>query len=251
MNRARSHSIAHKVWSRIARKGGDTFWSFRDFSDLSALSVAATLSRLSRRGSLRRIHKGVYYHPKSTVFGESKPDPERAADAILHALDVPSMAGGSGSYNRLGITSQVSGVISRLASRRVRLNSVLNIPLKIEIRPKESLTGITVAERTFLDVLRNINRIPDTTPDKTLARLGTLLETKTLSFGRLASFASTEPPHVRALLGALGESVRSNAPKRIPLKSLDHLRSSLNGLTTYNLRRAAQSLPSHSRWNLV
>ena len=251
MNRTRESSIARKVLDRISRKGGDTFWSFADFSDLDALPVAAALSRLSREGLLKRIRRGVYYYPKKTSFGESKPDPEAALDAILKVTKATSVPGGSGAFHRLGLTTQMAGTMTRSADRRLRRRSVLGVPVKIALRSKESLEDITPTERTFLDSLRHLSHIPDTSPEVTLERLRGLLTDGTVSFDRLAKSALNEPARVRALLGALAETVSLRKPALIKAKALGRLRSSLNPLTTYRLNGAARSLKNHSRWNLV
>jgi hypothetical protein len=250
MNRTKNHSIAHKVLARIFKKGGDTLWSYREFSDLDPLAVAAALSRLHKAGTIKRLRRGVYYHPQSTIFGESKPNPETTTDAILRAANVTSVASGPNSYNRLGLTTQVSGAVTRVTDRRIRRRSVLGVPLKTEVRSKDSLKGITSTERTFLDSLRHLDRIPDTTPAVSLERLSRLLKEKVVSFDRLAHFARNEPPRVRAMLGAIGESVRAEKPERVDAKALKQLRSTLNPLSTYKIRGLPHSLPQSAHWNL-
>jgi predicted transcriptional regulator of viral defense system len=214
------------------------------------LSVAAALSRLHKAGTIKRLRRGVYYHPKSSVFGESKPNPETATDAILRAGKVTSVAGGPNSYNLLGLTNQVSGAMTRVADRRVRRRSVLGVPLKVEVRPGNSLKGVTAVERTFLDSLRHLQHIPDTTPAATLNRLRELLKNKTVSFTRLARFAQNEPPRVRALLGAVGESAQADQPEIIDGTALHHLRTSLNPLSAYKVHGLAHALPQSAAWNI-
>ncbi len=251
MNRSRNHSVAHHVLTRILKSGGDTLWTYPDFNNLEMTSVAAALSRLHRAGKLQRIRRGIYYYPKMTAFGESKPNPEEVVDAIFRASKISTMEGGSTSYNRLGITTQISGAIHRVADRRVHLSSILNVPVRIEVRSHDSIVGITPEERGFLDALRNLTRIPDTTPGAVLERLGHHLKSKTVSFERLVRYARKEPPRVRALLGALGDSVLNTDSKCINFKSLDKLRSTLNPLTTYKLKGAARSLTPNAYWRLA
>jgi hypothetical protein len=138
--------------------------------------------------------------------------------------------------------------MTRTADRRLRRTSVLNVPIKIEVRSKSSLKDMMPTERAFLDSLCHLAHIPDTTPAETLERLSRLLKHKVVSFDRLYRLARNEPPRVRALLGALGESIGTSD---IDPKSLDKLRSTLNPLTTYKLHGAAQSLTTRSRWNLT
>jgi hypothetical protein len=251
VNKTKGNSIAHKVLIRIERKGGDTFWSFRDFGGLDGAAVAMALSRLFRAGTLTRIRRGVYYHPKKTVFGDSKPNPEVATDAILRAANIPAVASGATSYNRLGLTTQMAGTMTRATDRRIRRRSVLDVPLRIKIRSRDSLRHAESTERVFLDSLRDLGRIPDTTPSETLGRLGNLVKNKVVSFDRLARLARHEPPRVRALLGALGETVKKAEPRSVEEKSLNTLRATLHPLSTYNLQGAAGSLETAHRWQLT
>jgi hypothetical protein len=55
--------------------GGERVWRLCDFPAPSATAVAQALSRLCRQGVLRRVSKGVYYRPRPTPFGESRPHP--------------------------------------------------------------------------------------------------------------------------------------------------------------------------------
>ena len=66
----RHRSTAETVRSRIGR-GGARLWKYSDFDDLPATAVAKALSRLAQEGALRRVAKGVYYHPEQTSFGPS------------------------------------------------------------------------------------------------------------------------------------------------------------------------------------
>lgn len=96
MNRPRSKSVANAVRSKILQKGVGSVWTYADFGDLPFANVAATLSRLTKLGVLKRINRGVYY------FGTSKPEAQQLADAVMRvannrpeipeALDVEGLA---------------------------------------------------------------------------------------------------------------------------------------------------------------
>jgi len=68
MNRSRDKSTAAEVKRRISKKLDKQLWTFGDFSDLEYASVAASLSRMSKRGELRRVRRGGYYVPKKTAL---------------------------------------------------------------------------------------------------------------------------------------------------------------------------------------
>jgi len=241
--RRKSESVADKIRRRILQGGDDRLWVFRDFLDIdssTAAGVAAALSRLSKSGELRRVRRGVYYRPKKTAFGESQPNPESIVRILLHNRHAVR----TGEFNRLGLTTQMSNTLTSASNRPVRIKGVRGIPLRFVSRPLSEQKGIRDEERTALDSLRDIGKIPDTTPAKTLARIVHLVKRDRLDFGRLARFALTEPPRVRALLGAIGEKAGIDAAILRPL------RQSLNPLSTYRIAGAASALRNSTAWHI-
>lgn len=225
-----------------------------DISDRSPRSQTSKHRSEAKRsnGSLQsynvkfsRIRRGVYYRPKSTLFGLSKPDPKVLADAVLKARGESPMPSGISEYNRLGLTTQMSGAVTRATRRRVAPDTVGGVRLYARTRPLDAQKGIRAEERTALDALRDIARIPDALPADVLRRLGTLFRSGELDFVRLARFARPEPPRVRALLGAMGEELRyANIGRRVPLEVLRELRESLNPLTSFAVYGARAALPN-------
>ncbi len=242
-NRRKSESISEKIRKRILLGGEDRLWVFGDFLDIepsAATAIAAALSRLTKTNELRRVRRGVYYRPKKTVFGESQPDPESVLKVLLHDRKaVPT-----GEYNRLGLTTQMSNTLTRASTRPVRIKDIQGIPLRFVSRPLSEQKGIRDDERTVLDLLRAIENIPETTPEKTISRIVHLLKRDELDFERLAKFALTEPPRVRALLGAIGEEACVSSAK------LTALRRSLNPISSYRIPGASTALKSSTAWHI-
>lgn len=234
------------------RAGVDRLWTYADFPSVDRTALAATLSRLVKAGALMRIRRGVYYLPKATLFGVSKPDPRALADAVLRARGEVPMPSGVGEYNRLGLTPQMSGAVTRATRRRVAPMRVGGVRLYATTRPLDAQRGIRPEERTALDALRDITRIPDALPGDVLRRLGMLIRSGEFDFVRLARFARPEPPRVRALLGALGEELRhANVGRRVPVKMLRELRESLNPLTSFAVPGVSAALPhSAAAWHI-
>lgn len=205
MNRSKHTSIAHEVRRRVLASKAEKLWTFKDFGDLNPNAVAAALSRLGRSGELRRVRRGLYYRPRKTAFGESKPDPKSVADAVLRrSASVPS-----GEYNRLGLTNQVSGSLTRAVEGRVRTKGVLGIPMRTLSRPLDAQKGITEEERTFLDALRGTQRLPDTSPEAAIRRIKDILSNRRLDFDRLVRFGEVEPQEFGLFLERLGRKLES------------------------------------------
>lgn len=251
MNRPKARSVAHAVRSRIIRGGEDRLWTYADFPRLDRMAVAAALSRLARAGDITRVRRGVYYRPKATRFGPSRPDPESLVDAVLRQRGAGGVPSGPGQYNRLGLTTQVAGAVTRATPRRVPRAPVPGVAVYAAERPLGRQRGIRPAERTALDALRDVTRIPDASPREVLRRLKTLLRSGQLDFARLARFARAEPPRVRALLGALGADLRTEgAARAVPASALAELRAGLNPLTAFRLRGVHDVLRHAAAWRI-
>jgi Family of unknown function (DUF6088) len=252
MNRSKEDSVANVIRSRILRGGTDRLWTYADFPGVDRHPLAATLSRLAKSGELKRVRRGVYYRSGKSIFGELKPDPTALTDAVLRARGEPVMPSGIGAYNRFGLTTQVSGVVSRATLNRVRENSVPGVRLFATMRPLDKQKGIRAEERTALDALRDLTRIPDAHPRDVVRRIGALIRTRDLDFSRLGRYARAEPPRVRALLGAIGDMLRRvNEGHRIPLGVLTELRKGLNPLTTFHIRGAGEMFGDvAARWRI-
>lgn len=244
-------STAEAVRNRVREQGGGQTWTITDFGDLKRSAVAAELSRLYRDGKLRRLRKGVYFHPKETVLGPSTADSEQLVDALLRKRNVVSVRGGRGEYHRLGLTNQVPNVITRAAERRVRLEKIKGIPVRVYERPLHKQKGITGAERTALDALREVDDVPGTKAKRVLLRMKALFRSGTLEYNRLARFAHVEPPRVRALLGAIGEDLHLEGMEGISATTLAGLRESLNPLTTYHVRHLGDALDHKENWDIT
>lgn len=242
-NRRKSESVSDKIQKRILKGGDDRLWSFQDFLDIdssTAPAIAATLSRLSRNGELRRIRRGVYYRPKKTIFGESHPNPETVLNVLLKNRTTVR----TGEFNRLGLTTQISNTLTSASNRPVRIKPIQGIPLRFVNRPLIEQKGIRAEERTTLDSLRDISKIPDTTPAQTISRLIHLVKHNQLNFARLVQFGLTEPPRVRALLGAIGDATGADSSLLLPLHK------SLNPLSTYKIAGAATALSNSKKWHI-
>ena len=251
MNRPKSRSIAYAARSRILNGGVDRFWTYADFPTTERVAVSAALSRLAREGVVRRLRRGVYYRSRDTILGKSRPDPEALVDTVLKLRGARAVPSGNGQYNRLGLTTQVSGAITRAVSRRLHMSLASGISVYLSERPLDKQKGIRPEERTALDALRRLGAIPDADTRGVLERIRVLLEARTLKFDRLARFALSEPPRVRALIGALGEEMlERRAGERVPLRALSALRASVNPLTVFNIRGAAETLKRAHAWRI-
>ena len=95
-------------------------------------------------------------------------------------------------------------------------------------------------EAALLDFLRRGGRTSELAPDETIRRLLAMLR-EPGRFDRLLKVAATEPPRVRAMLGAIGEALGK------PPRACARLRASLNPLSRYDFG-VLGAMPEAARW---
>ena len=219
-------------------KGGDRLWRFEDFPGVPASAVAQALSRLARQGELQRLSKGVYYRGRQTALGRSLPNP--TAIQRLAATRKTMFPAGVAAANLLGFTTQAAG-------RTEIATSALSLPRKlvgsktlIHTRRPEAWAGLSEADAALLDFLRRGGRTSELSPEETVRRTVALLR-KPQRFERLLKIAGSEPPRVRAMIGAIGEEI---GKKPVALK---RLRASLNPISRFEFGML-KALSCASRW---
>jgi len=232
-----SRQTAKLIRNRI-EGGGERIWRFDDFTGVPMAAAAQALSRLAREGKLQRLSKGVYYHARETALGKSLPNP--VAIRKLAGRRQTVFPAGIAAANLLGFTTQAAG-------RSEVATSALSLPRKlvgadtvIHTRRPEAWRGLSEADAALLDFLRRGGRTSELGPDETVRRLEALLR-QPGRFERLLKVVDTEPPRVRAMLGALGDALGKSP------RTLRRLRDSLNPLSRFDFGTLA-SLSRASRW---
>ncbi len=229
--------ITGLIRQRIER-GGERLWRLQDFRDLPFSAVAQALSRLTREGALDRLSKGVYYRTRETAFGKSRPNPTAIRSlAARHQTVFPS---GMAAANLLGFTTQMAkqGEIATSAGSLPR--KLVGADTVIHTRRPQSWAGLSETDAALLDFLRRGGRFSELSPAETTRKaLALLAEKKRIE--RLLKIAASEPPRVRAMLGALGERLGASP------KALRELRASLNPFSRFDFGLFA-SLPNARSW---
>ncbi len=230
-------TVMMSVRQRIKRSG-ERLWRFEDFRDLPFGAVAQALSRLTREGTIERLSKGVYYHNRETAFGKSRPNPTAIGSLALQKKTVfPS---GISAANLLGFTTQ-------MAKQGEIATSALSLPRKlignhmiIHTRRPERWARLSQRDAALLDFLRHEGKFSELDQEETIRRTLTFLSEEG-RLSRLLRIASTEPPRVRAMLGALGERLGANP------RALQQLRASLNPFSRFDFG-SLRALPNARAW---
>lgn len=225
------------IRSRV-EQAGERLWRMDDFRDQPFPAVAQTFSRLARKGTLQRVSKGVYYRPRKTAFGPSQPSPTAIHQLAQQTRTVfPS---GSSAANLLGFTTQTPkrGEVSTSSLSLPR--KLIGAETRVYSRRPEAWKELSETEAAILDILRNGGKASELSPEATTSRMLHLLS-QDKRLDKLLAVASTEPPRVRALLGAFAEEVGTRPP------TLKNLRATLNPSSRFNFGRFAK-LPTAHKW---
>jgi len=229
----RERSIVGRIRARI-EGDGERLWRATDFQSAdrawTAQAIAQALSRLSRQGVVRRLGKGLYYRSRETAFGPSLPSP-----AMVQSLPIAGrkiFPSGYAAASMLGLTTQqpsrpeiatTGGSLPRLLVGKQTI---------IRTRRPESWNLLDAEGAAILEVLRQRGSTSELSADVTVRRLLAVVN-KPGRFVRLCRVAASEPPRVRAMLGAIGQQLR-----RSP-RELTRLRSTLNPLSKFDFGKLA------------
>jgi len=142
--------------------------------------------------------------------------------------------------NLLGFTTQMprQGEIATIALSLPR--KLVGNDTVIHTRRPEAWADLTEKDAALLDILRHGAKFSELSKEDTIRKLLSLLSTQG-RLSRLLKVADSEPPRVRAMLGALGEQLGTNR------RTLQHLRASLNSLSRFDFGMLA-ALPNASNW---
>ncbi|MER8370132.1 DUF6088 family protein [Mesorhizobium sp. M1378] len=174
-----------------------------DFLDLAGRSaIDQALSRLIRRGRLRRLARGLYDFPKlHPKLGALSPSPDDVAQALARETGSHVQVAGTHAANALGLTSQVPARSSYLTdgpSRRVVLGRRV-----IDLRhasPKHLIAPGSAAG-TVVQALRHLGPSRAADVVQIASRQLSLSDKK-----RLVSTAIQAPAWMRPILRAIADS---------------------------------------------
>ncbi len=207
-------------------------------------SAAKALERLQKKGTIKKVSKGMFYIPRKTIFGELGPDSNGILERYLFE-DGKRIAYETGFslYNRLGLTTQMAFKI-KIATKKnpIKINQGT-----LQVSSVKSYVDVTDQNYQllgFLDALKDVKRIPDCSVSQAVKRMRFLIKDLALQEkNELIQYALFYPARVRALLGAIVENMNLKL-------NLDELKNSLNPLTKVKLSIKETELPTIKNWNI-
>ena len=132
-----------------------------DFTDLAEYETAKkTISRLEKKGTLRRVLRGVYDKPKfSSLLQEyADPIPDQIAYAIARNYNWTISASGNTALNQLGLSTQVPADWSYISSGPYKKYTFGNITLTFSHRSNSQMIGMSEKTLLLIQALKAIGQ---------------------------------------------------------------------------------------------
>ena len=151
-------SIEEKVIRRIRGCGRGSVSTPQRFLDLgSRAAVDQALSRLVKKGVLRRVDRGVYSYPEmSRLIGELSPRPDAVAKAVARRGSQRLLPSGAYAANLLGLTDQVPAKVEYRTDGSPSRTMIQRLPVVLKRTTPRNLaiagrtTGTVVQALRFL-----------------------------------------------------------------------------------------------------
>jgi len=234
------------IESRISRLPVGYVFTYEDFNlpveKVDALTKA--LSRLVQEGKIRKLSPGRFYKPRRTDFGELKPEVYQVVKDLLEKdVKILGYLTGYSSYNQLGLTTQVSGII-QIGTNEPKKNITRGIYRIRFIKQPNKITKENIPLLRILDATRNIKEIPDATVQDSCKTLMVLIK-KINQEDRenVVRLAKKYNPAARALAGAMIDLCFGSNIAEPLLKSL-------NPSSEYEFGISDSILPNKLKWNI-
>lgn len=207
-------------------------------------NVRVKLGRMVKSGLIEKIGRGKYYKPKESVFGNIGPNQSEIVKDLM--FDNGILSGyitGYTVWNQMGLTSQISNIITIGTSRRRDSLKRGNYQVRFIVQPNK-ITKDSIPFLQILDSFKLIKQIPDTNVSKSISTLKNLIKDwDEISLAKLVKLSKKYPPRVRALLGAVLESADI-------FDYTDDLKNSLNPSTVYAISLDEFSDINLKKWNI-
>jgi hypothetical protein len=208
-----------------------------DIPDTTPAAATRARARLAERGVLVRVSKGLYFAPKDTPLGKSQPSEFDIAQKTLFGR---TRLRGTAAANHLGLSTQVSArpEIVVFANNIPTHTGALRVTLRRGTPPKQ----LSETQGALIEFIHDRGSYAETPPAVVRDVLCKILESMPQAHVRqLCDVAITEPPRVRAIIGALLEL------SNVAQSTVEPLKKSLNPLSKFDFGLFTE-LPNAHQW---
>jgi predicted transcriptional regulator of viral defense system len=153
LSQAEKMTASAKIERRVAAAPPGHAFTIEDFRGMaSPTAVKTALSRLSKRGMVDRVRRGLYHKPRISRFGRGSMSADRIAFAAAHGK-APGPAGASAAA-ALGLTTQIPPRPT-IAIVGNRPTSIPDVRFVERSNIKRVTAGLRPAEIALLEIVRD------------------------------------------------------------------------------------------------
>lgn len=237
-------SAVRNLKNRLEKVTPGSLFSIDSLDLERSTALRQALSRMEKSGEIRRLNggQGIYYIPKEGLLGEVKPSQSQILEMILKTQKKGYQTGIS-LFNKLGLTTQVPSYVTIATESAPQTTTIGGLKVKF-LKSRASISRKSTPLLQLLDMLSNINKVPDSSPETIFnfikKRLFNLEDSEKST---ITSLSLKYPKRVQALLGAYFES---NGYDNLSEK----LKENLNSDTVYKIGFKQRILPNLQKWNI-
>ena len=168
---------------------------------IKAVSIRQQMKKLTESGQLKRFDTGIYYIPKKSMFRSGS---SLSVDEVIrkkYLTDGKNCCGYVGGIlfaNKLGLTTQVSGVYeiyTNKATTEYRETKLANLSIILR-KPYCVIDEKNVATLQFLDLLKEIVDISEVDGEELTNRLVRYMKKKNIGFENINQFLPYYPDRI-------------------------------------------------------
>jgi hypothetical protein len=154
------HSIDSQVLATILKRGPGTVFVPADFLDLgSREAIDVVLHRLARKGTIRRLARGLYDLPKEhPVLGPLSPSAETVAQALARRDRTRLQLAGASAANALGLSEQVPAKVVFLTDGPTRLVKVGTMTIQLRRTTPKNMAAAGRLSGLVIQALRELGK---------------------------------------------------------------------------------------------
>jgi hypothetical protein len=153
-------SIDSSILNRIYGTGKGSVFTPGRFLDIGSRdAVDKALSRLAKKGTIRRLARGLYDYPEHhPVMGVLAPSPDAIARALAGKEGIRLQPSGAYAANRLGLTTQVPAKIVYLTDGPSRTVRVGNQEIRLQRTTPRNMRSAGRISGLVIQALRHLGQ---------------------------------------------------------------------------------------------
>lgn len=150
-----------QIQKRIGNAAEGTVFVRSDFADIADTeTIRRSMNRLTQKGMLHRILKGVYEKPKySKLLNEYvAADPEAVAKALARSYHWTIAPCGNTALNLLGLSTQVTAVWSYISDGPYKTYQWNSTKIEFKHRTNKEITGLSYMTSLVIQALKTLGK---------------------------------------------------------------------------------------------